>query len=49
MWNCELLRHKCNKCCVFRLPNDNVEKQKWINVLPPHEDFIQTKRFTEKI
>jgi hypothetical protein len=31
--------NKENKCRVFRLPKDTLERQKWINVLPPRENF----------
>jgi len=29
-----------NKCRVFRLPKDEREMQKWLNVLPPRENFV---------
>ena len=38
--NCKGNYNELNKCCVFKLPNDEVEKQKWINVLPPRKNFI---------
>ena len=29
-----------NKCCVFRLPKEESERQKWIDKLPPRENFV---------
>lgn len=29
-----------NKCRIFKLPKDEREQQKWINVLPPRADFV---------
>lgn len=32
--------NESNKCRVFKLPKDEVERQKWIAVLPPRENFV---------
>lgn len=29
-----------SKCRVFRLPRDEVERQRWINMIPPRENFV---------
>ena len=33
-----------NKCRVFRLPKDQCERQKWLDVLPPRENFVINPR-----
>ena len=37
--NCKGNYNKENKCRVFRLPKDQSERQKWLDVLPPRENF----------
>lgn len=38
--------NKENKCRVFRLPKDQLERQKWLDVLPPRENFtIDPEKF----
>lgn len=32
--------NKDNKCRVFRLPKDQCERQKWLDRLPPRENFV---------
>lgn len=38
--NCNGNYNDSNKCRVFKLPKDELEKQKWLNVLPPRENFV---------
>lgn len=38
--NCNGNYDKENKCRVFKLPKEEVEKQAWINVIPPRKDFV---------
>jgi hypothetical protein len=38
--NCKGNYNKDNKCRVFKLPKEDSEKQKWLNVLPPRQDFV---------
>ena len=38
--NCKGNYDETNKCRVFRLPRDELEKQKWLSVLPPRAGFV---------
>ena len=38
--NCKGNYDETNKCRVFRLPRDELEKQKWLSVLPPCAGFV---------
>lgn len=38
--NCKGNYNESNKCRVFRLPKDEAERQKWLDVLPPRDNFI---------
>ena len=38
--NCNGNYNDSNKCRVFRLPKDEVERQRWIDVLPPRKNFV---------
>ena len=38
--NCNGNYNNDNKCRVFKLPKEECEKQKWLDVLPPRKDFI---------
>jgi hypothetical protein len=40
--NCTGNYDKERKCRVFRLPTDESEKKKWLDSLPPCENFIYT-------
>lgn len=40
VFNCKGNYNELNKCRVFRLPADTLERQKWLNVLPPRKDFV---------
>ncbi|KAF2346986.1 Zinc finger C2CH-type [Trinorchestia longiramus] len=37
--NCRGNYNKENRCRVFRLPKEQSERQKWLDVLPPRENF----------
>ena len=42
---CNVVKCKCNyskdySCRVFRLPKDQLERQLWLDVLPPRENFV---------
>ena len=44
--NCHGNYNKKNSCRVFRQPNDNYERQKWINKLPEYKNYkINLKNF----
>ena len=44
--NCKGNYDQLNKCQVFRLPKDELEKQTCLNTLPPRENFsIDTSKF----
>ena len=44
--NCNGNYNEDIKCRVFRLPKEESEKQKWLNVLPHRQDFvIDTTKF----
>ena len=38
--NCSGNYNKLNQCRVFRLPKDALERQKWVERLPPRENFV---------
>ena len=38
--NCKGNYNESNKCRVFKLPKDEKEREKWLNVLPPRENFV---------
>ncbi|KAG1683759.1 hypothetical protein GQR58_009762 [Nymphon striatum] len=38
--NCNGNYTAANKCRVFRLPNEESERQKWLNVIPPRRNFV---------
>ena len=38
--DCKGNYNELNKCRVFQLPKDESERQKWIAVLPPREDYV---------
>ena len=38
--NCTGNYDDSRKCRIFKLPNDKNEQQKWIQILPPREDFV---------
>lgn len=38
--NCKGNYNSANKCRVFRLPKEESERKKWINCLPPRENFV---------
>jgi len=37
--NCKGNYSKDNKCRVFKVPKDGLERQRWLSVLPPRENF----------
>eukprot|EP00745_Piridium_sociabile_P001153 TRINITY_DN10714_c0_g2_i1.p1 TRINITY_DN10714_c0_g2~~TRINITY_DN10714_c0_g2_i1.p1 ORF type:complete len:837 (+),score=176.30 TRINITY_DN10714_c0_g2_i1:399-2909(+) len=41
--NCKGNYDNERKCRVFRLPTDESEKKKWLDALPPRENFIYTR------
>ena len=43
--NCNGNYNPENRCRVFALPSDDSERQRWINVLPPRENFTIPKNF----
>ena len=38
--NCNGNHNEANKCRIFKLPKDEKERQKWINVIPPRTDYV---------
>ena len=40
VFNCKGNYYDSTKCRVFRLPKDEIERQTWINAIPPRKDFV---------
>jgi len=40
VFNCKGNYSAANKCRVFRLPHDESERKKWLNVIPPRDNFV---------
>ena len=38
--NCKGNYNKENKCRLFKLPADSLERQRWIEAIPPRENFV---------
>ena len=38
--NCDSNYDKARTCRIFRLPKDEIERQRWVNALPPRENFV---------
>ena len=38
--NCNGNYNEANKCRVFKIPKDETERKKWLDVLPPRENFV---------
>ena len=49
--NCKGNYNEENKCRVFKLPVDSLERQRWIQAIPPRKDFVtnpETFRICER-
>lgn len=49
--NCKGNYNKANKCRLFKLPADSLERQRWIEAIPPREHFVinpETYRICER-
>ena len=38
--NCKGNYNAANKCRLFKVPREDSEKKKWLDVLPPRKNFV---------